>query len=200
MQIARHSSALVVIGASQGGVQALEALLPGLPAGFPLPLAIVLHRGRFADDSLAAHLQKFSALPVLEVEDKDPIAPGRVFLAPADYHLLVENDHFALSVDARVNHARPAIDVLFESAAAAFGDRAIGLILTGANDDGARGLATLKARGGLALVQDPATAASRAMPAAALAAAKADYVLPLDQISACLNRLATPPAADCGPP
>jgi two-component system chemotaxis response regulator CheB len=158
---------LVVIGASQGGMKALEVLLPGLSAEFPLPLAIVLHRGRFGDDSLAAYLQEFCALPVREVGDKDPIAPGRVFLAPADYHLLVEDDHFALSVDAPVNHARPAIDVLFESAAAAFGDRVIGVILTEANDDGARGLAAIRARGGLALVQDPTTAESRAMERAA---------------------------------
>jgi two-component system chemotaxis response regulator CheB len=175
---------LIVVGASLGGLKALETLLPGLPAGLPLPLAVVVHRGRFGDDSLAEHLQKFSALALREVEDKDRRTPGRVFLAPADYHLLVEGDHFALSADGLVNHARPAIDVLFESAAEACGPRVLGIVLTGANDDGARGLAAIHARGGLTLVQDPATAESRAMPAAAVAAVPTATVLPLDRLAA----------------
>src|SRR5207247_7044474 len=115
-------------------------------------------------------------------EDKTAIEPRHVYIAPSDYHLLVEAGSFALSVDERVQHARPSIDVLFETAADAYGDRVIGVILTGANEDGAAGLARIKARGGVAIVQDPAGAAKRVMPEAAIAATVADAVLPLEDI------------------
>ena len=118
-----------------------------------------------------------------EPEDKEPLLPGRAYLAARDYHLLIANRHFALSTDHPIGFARPSIDVLFESAADEFQERAIGVILTGANRDGAHGLATLKSRGGLAIVEDPATAISREMPQAAIAQVKADWILPLDEIA-----------------
>jgi two-component system chemotaxis response regulator CheB len=180
---------VVVIGTSAGGLAALQVLLPGLPQDFPWPVILVQHRGREAGSGLCDFLQKSSGLPVLEPEDKETIAPGRVYLAPRDYHLLIEGRHFALSTDAPVCYARPSIDVLFESAADAYGKGVIGVILTGKNRDGARGLAAIKGGGGLAVIEDPATAESREMPEAALAATVADRVLPLAEIAPCLNDL-----------
>jgi two-component system chemotaxis response regulator CheB len=118
----------------------------------------------------------------VDVEDKAPIERGRVYVAPPDYHLLIERGSFALSVDERVHHARPSIDVLFQSAADAYGDGVIAIILTGANEDGAAGLARIKERGGVAVIQDPSGAERRAMPDAAIAATVADAVLPLEAI------------------
>ena len=181
---------LIVIGTSWGGLQAIEILLSGLPKDFPLAIAIAQHRQRNAGDLLCNLLQRHSVLPVLEVEDKVAIAPGYVYLAPADYHLLVEPGNFALSIEAPVLYSRPSIDLLFESAADAYTDRAIGVILTGANKDGSQGLATLKRRGGLAIVQEPSEAESSFMPTAAIAATQVDYILPLTKISSCLINLA----------
>ena len=181
---------LIVIGTSWGGLQAIEILLSGLPKDFPLAIAIAQHRQRNAGDLLCDLLQRHSVLPVLEVEDKVAIAPGYVYLAPADYHLLVEPGNFALSIEAPVMYSRPSIDLLFESAADAYTDRAIGVILTGANKDGSQGLATLKRRGGLAIVQEPSEAESSSMPTAAIAATQVDYILPLTKISSCLINLA----------
>jgi two-component system chemotaxis response regulator CheB len=178
---------IVVIGASAGGLKALQTLLGTLPATFLLPIVIVQHRSADTADLLRPMLQRYSALPVSEPEDKQGILPGRVYLAPADYHLLVEPGHFTLSLEEPVWSARPAIDVLFESAADAYGERTIGVILTGANRDGARGLAAIKRRGGLAIVQDPATATNPAMPTAA--SAGADRILPLLEIGPFLNDL-----------
>lgn len=181
---------LIVIGTSWGGLQAIEILLSGLPKDFPLAIAIAQHRQRNAGDLLCNLLQRHSVLPVLEVEDKVAISPGYVYLAPADYHLLVEPGNFALSIEAPVLYSRPSIDLLFESAADAYTDRAIGVILTGANKDGSQGLATLKRRGGLAIVQEPSEAESSSMPTAAIAATQVDYILPLTKISSCLINLA----------
>lgn len=180
---------LVTIGCSLGGLRALQVVLEALPADLPGALAIVQHR---AVDSgpLVPLLQMSCKLPVSEANDKDPIAPATVVLAPPDYHLLVELDrHFALSTAAPEKHARPSIDVLFESAAEAFGAQVVGVVLTGANEDGAAGLARIKAAGGLAVVQDPATAEGGTMPAAALAATTVDHVLVLEQIGPLLVRL-----------
>lgn len=179
----------VVIGASLGGLQALGTLLSGLPANFPVPLAIVQHRHKDSDGGLCTALQQHSSLPIREVEDKQPILAGAVYLAPADYHLLVEQRSFALSTDSPVLYARPSIDVLFESAADAYGPHVLGAILTGASADGAAGLVAIKARGGLAVVQDPATAEGRAMPEAALSSVDVDYVLPVEEIAALLMRI-----------
>jgi two-component system chemotaxis response regulator CheB len=175
--------AIIVIGASLGGLRALSVLFAGLPADFPLPIAVAQHRHVDTNGSLSAILQLHSALAIVEVEDKQDIQPGQIYLAPSDYHLLVEPGGFALSTEAPVAYARPSIDVLFESAASAYGSRAIGIILTGASNDGARGLARIKQRGGLALAQEPATAESPVMPAAAIAAVKVDHILALTLIA-----------------
>ena len=176
-------SALVVVGGSLGGFQAVKQILHGLPADFPVPLVIVLHRASGAGDALPSLLQRQTALIVVEAEDKEPLAAGRVYLGPAGYHLLIEPDGLALSTEAPVNFARPSIDVLFESAAETYGAGVIGLALTGSSQDGAAGLASIKRHGGVALVQNPATAESAALPRAALAATAVDRVLPLAQIA-----------------
>lgn len=180
---------LVVVGASLGGVHALGALLGGLPDDFPAPLAIVQHRSKETDGTLQAVLQRMSALPVCEVVDKQPLNGRCAYVAPADYHLLIDRGSFALSTEGPVLYARPSIDVLFESAADTYGASVVGVILTGASADGAHGLAMIKAAGGLALVQDPTTAECRVMPEAAIAHTGVDRVLPLDDIAPTLMRL-----------
>jgi two-component system chemotaxis response regulator CheB len=180
---------LIVVGASLGGLHALEALFTGLPGTFVVPLAVVQHRHRDSDDTLRTVLQRSSALPICEVEDKQMIVSGTIYLAPADYHLLVEYGSFALSTEAPVLHARPSIDVLFESAADAYGSRLIGIILTGASADGAEGLAAIKTRGGCTVVQDPATAECSVMPEAALTHTTVDYIVPLGAIPPLLTQL-----------
>jgi two-component system chemotaxis response regulator CheB len=184
---------LVVVGASFGGFDALKVMLAGLPASFPLPLAIVQHQGS-PGTGMAGLLQRYASLVVVDAEDKDELRPGVVYLAPPGYHLLAEHGSLALSVDPPVVHARPSVDVLFESAADAYGPAAIGVILTGTGHDGAAGLARIKARGGLAIVQDPMTAARSAMPEAALASTAVDWILPLERIAARLIELCQPPS------
>lgn len=146
---------IIVIGASLGGLHALEFILRGLPRNLPMAVAIAQHRHKSSDGKLVDFLQQQSLLPVFEAEDKQAIVPGQVYLAPADYHLLVEPGHFALSTEAPISYARPSIDVLFASAADASGKRVIGLILTGASHDGAQELAKIKANGALTIVQEP---------------------------------------------
>jgi two-component system chemotaxis response regulator CheB len=181
---------LVVMGASWGGLHALERVLTTLPRGFQTPIAIAQHR---AVDSGSGALPRIlsvrSGLDVREAGDKDTIEPGHVYLAPPDYHLLVEAEGFALSVDEHVQYSRPAIDVLFDTAADVYGDRLIGVILTGANEDGAFGLKRVKRRGGVTIVQDPETAERRTMPEAAIATGAADRVAPLDGIAPLLVEL-----------
>ncbi len=180
----------IVIGVSFGGLQALKTILPALAPDLPVPIMVVQHHDPRANDFLANHLDERCALRVKVAEEKETLTNGVVYLAPANYHLLVE-DNFSLSlaVTEKVNFARPAIDVLFDSAADAFGSRLIGVILTGANSDGARGLARIKAHGGLAVVQNPLSAAAPNMPEAALAAVEADYLVDLGEIAELLNRL-----------
>ncbi len=180
------SCQLVVLGGSLGGMRALQAILAGLPRDWAIPLAVVLHRGKDSDTTLPDHLQKSTELVVQEAEDKMEIAPGHLYLAPPDYHLMIEDGHLALSTDAPVNYARPSIDVLFESAADAYAERVAGIVLTGANRDGASGLAAITARGGFTIVQDPENAEAREMPEAAIAATRVDQVLPLEQIASFL--------------
>jgi two-component system, chemotaxis family, protein-glutamate methylesterase/glutaminase len=180
---------IVVIGASWGGLHALKSLLGGLPAGFGAPIAVAQHRQPGGEELLAGLLRARTALNVYEAEDKDELVPGCVRLAPAGYHLLVDDRHLALSMDAAVRHSRPSIDVLFDSAARSYGPRAVGVVLTGANDDGARGLAALRRRGGYAIVQDPADAEVPQMPRAALQHAGADAVLALPAIPPALVAL-----------
>ncbi len=175
---------LVAVGSSWGGLDAIGELLAGLPPTLPAAVAIVQHRAVDSEDgALAGLLARRSALPVQDAEDKDAILPGRAYLAPPDYHLLVEEDGFALSVDERIHYARPSIDVLFESAADVYGERLVAVVLTGANDDGADGVRAVKARGGATLAQDPATAERSEMPAAAIATGEVDQVLPLERIA-----------------
>lgn len=181
----------VAIGVSSGGMQALKILLGQLPADFPLPLLVVQHISPDAGDGLAKLLDELCDIRVKEADEQDRICPGTVYLAPANYHLLVEpGGTLELSADPPVSYARPSIDVLFESAAAAYGSALIGVVLTGANFDGSQGLKTLKQQGGVAIVQDPADAAARQMPLSALAATEVDYVAPLDGIATLLKQLA----------
>ena len=189
---------IVVIGTSTGGLKALQNVLSSLPPDFPLPVVIVQHRGKISDDGLCEFLGGFCNMPLSEPDDKEPLLPGHTYLAPRDYHLLIENRSFALSVDQAVAYARPSIDVLFECAADEYGAKAIGVILTGANHDGARGLAKISAQGGLTLVENPETAASHEMPRAALAQTTADWVLPLEEIAPHLNKLVSAVAAHYG--
>ena len=180
---------IIVVGASTGGLKALQVLLSGLPAEFSLPIVMVQHRGKDMETGLCEFLARSSNLPVTEPEDKETLLPGRAYLAPRDYHLLVQSGSFALSIDPAVGFARPSIDVLFESAADDYRERAVGVILTGANHDGARGLAKIKEQGGLALVEDPITAACREMPDAAINLTKVDQILPLHELAASLHKL-----------
>lgn len=182
-----RAPALIVIGASLGGLLALRELLQWLRPDFSIPIAIVQHRHREVQHRLVDSMQQGVRLPLREVEDKDELRAGQIYLAPADYHLLVESDHFLLSTDPPVSYARPSIDVLFESAADAYGERLVGVILTGANQDGALGAAAIKAQGGRVLVQDPTTAESDVMPAAAIAQTCVDAVLPLPELADRLN-------------
>jgi len=169
----------------------LREVLPALAPDFPMPVLIVQHMSRLSEGILSRLLDEVSQVRVKEAEDKESAVPGVVYIAPANYHLLVEEDgSLALSLEERVNFARPAVDVLFEAAADVYGPRLIGVVLTGANDDGSRGLKKIKERGGLTIVQDPATAEADAMPRAAIAASRVDYILPLAEIGPLLNSLA----------
>lgn len=182
---------MAVVGTSWGGLAALRSIVGALPPDHVLPIAIVQHRHRDSDGLLAHFLQGQTALLVCEVEDKQAIEPGRVYVAPANYHLLVEPGYFSLSIEAPVRYSRPSIDVAMTSAADAYGHRAVGVVLTGANSDGAHGLRRIADRGGLAVVQDPVTAEVAAMPAAALAAVRTARVLSLERIGPFLAALPT---------
>ena len=181
---------LIAVGASWGGLRALRLVLPALPAGFPAAVAVVQHRrpdspGR----AMAAFLGSASALPVREVEDKDPIEPGRVYLAPADYHLIVEPGHFSLSTEDSVDFSRPSVDVLFETAADSYGEGVIAVVLTGLKDDGARGVRAVKREGGIVVVQHPDSAEKADMPAAAISTGFADHVVALGDLGRLLVEL-----------
>lgn len=184
---------MIAIGTSWGGLDAVSRLLAGLDDGVESTIVVAQHRGPHAQRGLLELLlQRHVERPVSEPEDKETIQHKHIYIAPADYHLLVENGHFSLSVEERVNFARPSIDILFESVADAYRERAIGVVLTGANVDGAAGLAAIKARGGVAIVQDPRTAARGTMPEAAIGATVTDAVLPLEEIASFLYGLCVP--------
>jgi two-component system chemotaxis response regulator CheB len=180
---------MIVVGGSSGGMMAMQMLLNALPAGFREPLVVVLHRGNADEDLLSPLLQRGCALTVMEAVDKEPIRAGHVYIAPADYHVLVDRDHLALSVDERVNYARPSVDVLFQSAALTHGARVIAVILTGASSDGARGAREIENRGGRVLVQHPSTAERPDMPRAAIAQTQRPRVLPIAGIASALCQL-----------
>ncbi len=178
----------IVIGASAGGWTALKTILGGLPGDFPLAIMVVMHRHPHSDGYLEKSLDYDCALRVKQADEKEAIVIGTVYFAPPNYHLLIEDTHtLSLSVNRAVNYARPSIDVLFKSAAHVYGDTLAGLVLTGANSDGAGGLKKIKEMGGLTLVQDPGTAEASAMPHAAIAVADPDVILPLDEIGAFLK-------------
>jgi two-component system chemotaxis response regulator CheB len=183
---------IVVIGTSWGGLNALSHVVAGLPATFALPVVVVQHRSPDAPGFLAELLQTRTRLCVVEVDDKSPIAPGHVFVAPPNYHLLFDRGFFSLTTDAPVRYSRPSIDVTFVSAADEYGRRMIGVVLTGANEDGALGLKRIADRGGYAIVQDPATAEGPAMPRAALRAVPKARVIALDRIASHLIAIAPP--------
>ena len=180
---------IIVVGTSWGGLAALRELIGALPGGFGIPVVVVQHRHKRSGQLLPSLLQDSARLCVCEADDKAPIDPGNVYIAPADYHLLLEDGHFALSTDEPVRYSRPSIDVTFVSAADGYGKNAVGVVLTGANADGARGLKRIHDRGGLALVQLPATAESPTMPAAALQAVPTARALSIDAIAATLVSL-----------
>jgi two-component system chemotaxis response regulator CheB len=175
---------IVVVGTSWGGLSALRELIVGLPATLGVPVVVVQHRHRQSDHLLTTLLQDETPLCVCEVEDKAPMMAGNVYFAPADYHLLVENGFFSLSMDEPVRFSRPSIDVTFQSAADAYGARAVGVVLTGANADGAQGLRRIVSRGGIGFVQLPATAESPTMPQAAITAVPEARVLTIAEIAA----------------
>lgn len=180
----------VVIGASAGGVEALGTLLPALPAGYALPVLCILHLPGDRESRLAELFDERLPLPVKEAADKESIQPGTVYFAGAGYHLSVERDFsFSLSCEAPVHFARPAIDLLMESSADAYGRGLVGILLTGANHDGAAGMAYIHASGGLTVVQDPADAQVATMPQSAIDRFSPHLILPLARIGALLPML-----------
>jgi two-component system chemotaxis response regulator CheB len=175
---------LVVIGASAGGVAALNDILPRLPPIFPLPVVVVVHQPASQQSLLADLFGRKCRLPVLEALDKAPAKAGHIFFSPPDYHLMVERDlTFVLSVDEPVNFSRPSIDVLLESAAAAVGRQLLAIILTGNNSDGARGLRAVREAGGVGWVQSPESAQAASMPRSAIDLAGADGIFTLSEIA-----------------
>lgn len=181
---------VVVIGASSGGLQALQTLVGGLPAGFPAAVFIVLHVSPHHESILPLLLSKAGPLPASHALDREPVTAGRVYVAPPGHHLVLEPGHVRLTRGPRENRVRPAIDPLFRSAAYAFGARVVGVILTGALDDGTAGLWAIKDRGGVAVVQDPAEAEVPSMPQSALRYVEVDYCLEVARIAPALARLA----------
>jgi two-component system chemotaxis response regulator CheB len=189
---------IVVLGASWGGLAAVGEVLSGLPRDFPAPIVVVQHRSRHAENLLARLLQDCTQLRVVDVEDKEPLEPQSVYVAPANYHVMVEKGYLSLTTDPLVRHSRPSIDVMFTSAADAYRDKTVGVVLTGANDDGASGLRYIIDRGGHALVQDPETAESRTMPVAALKAVPEAEIVPLKAIAKRLMTIVDPYQAKVG--
>ena len=181
---------LIVIGASAGGMEALKNLLPVFPPAFPVPIVIVQHISSLSNGFMIQYLNSISSVRVKEAEEKESLCAGTVYFAPPNYHLLIEDDQtLSLTVEKKVNYARPSIDVLFESAAYTYGNALIGVVLTGANNDGAKGLATIKKAGGYTIVQSPETAYSDSMPRSAIGAATPDMIIPIEEIAIVLRDL-----------
>lgn len=181
---------VIVIGISMGGVGALKQVLGELPPDFPVPILIVQHLEPNSGDALALLLDGLCPIHVKEADEQEVPQPGTVYLAPPNYHLVVEPDgRLGLTVDPVVNYSRPSIDVLFETAAEAFGSDVVGVILTGAGYDGSHGLQRIREKGGLTVVQDPEDAVASSMPKQALANVRADYVIPLTKLPQLLIEL-----------
>ena len=173
----------IVIGLSSGGMNAIKKLLYSLSSAFPAPIIIVQHLGSRSDSTWISNLDQNCKLQVKEADEKEAIIKGRVYIAPPNYHLLIEKDKtFSLTIGEKVNFARPSIDLLFESAADAYTQALIGVVLTGSNHDGANGLKRIQEKGGFIMVEDPLTAESPGMPASAIALTKPDRILPLDEL------------------
>lgn len=180
----------IVIGLSSGGMNAMKIMFSLLPRDFKTPIIIVQHISADSDNQWIKLLNDKSNLPIKEADEKEKIEKENVYIAPANYHLMIEKDKtFSLTIDERINFARPSIDVLFESAAEAYKTKLIGVVLTGSNNDGTNGIKRIKEFGGLAIVQNPETAASSYMPASAIAAIKPDYILSLEEIIELLIKL-----------
>lgn len=183
------SPELIVIGCSLGGMKALEKIFSALPKDFHTPIAVTQHRHRASNEGLPAFFRRVTELCVVDVDDKQWIKPNCIYFAPANYHLLIDKGEFNLSIDAAVAYSRPSVDVMFESGADAYGDRLVAVILTGANSDGARGVARIRKKGGFVIAQDPETAEAPQMPQAAIDTGLVDRILPLEKIGPYLVEL-----------
>lgn len=185
-----HPIKLIVIGGSAGSLDVLLKLVAGLPPHLPAAILVVTHRKASSEDRLVELLNARSSWAVREAEEKDLIVPNTIYIAPTDYHLLIEQDYsFSLDVSEKVNYSRPSIDITFESAAEVYGPSMLGILLSGANADGVEGLRSIKKRGGLCLVQDPGTAEVDYMPRQAIEQVEVDQVLPPAQLSAYIHQL-----------
>jgi len=183
----------IVIGVSSGGMNALKFIFSTLPADFSIPIIIVQHVSARSDNEWINLLNNKSNLTIKEADEKEKIETGNVYIAAANYHLMIEkNKTFLLTIDERVNFARPSIDVLFESAAEAYKDKLIGIVLTGSNNDGAKGIKRIKELGGMVIIQDPETAESSTMPESAIATVQPDYILSLEEIVQLLIKIKRP--------
>ena len=180
---------IVTMGTSWGGLSAMIKLLGALPEEFPIPIVVVQHRSKDSDRLLAQLLQDATALTVCEIEDKDALSAGTVHVAPANYHTLIEPGYLSLTTEEPVRYSRPSIDVTFTSAADTYRSATIGVILTGANEDGSSGLAHIVKRGGRGLIQDPKTAEIPIMPEAAIKAVPSAEVIPLNGLAPRLLQL-----------
>lgn len=192
-----HSCDFLVIGGSAGSLEVLFKLLPLLRDDLPFPVGLVLHRRNSADSSLTGLLASKTLNPTREIEDKDPVLPGTIYLAPADYHLLIERDRtFSLDYSEKINFSRPSIDVTFESAAEVFGEGLVAILLSGANEDGTAGLTAVKKVHGTIVVQDPGTAQMPFMPHHAMTHSHVDHVLNLLEMATFINALRGHPGND----
>lgn len=195
----RHVRDVVAIGGSAGAIEALHVLLAELPPDLRSVLTVVIHRNPFVPSRLAVVLQRVASLPVVEPEDRDPIDGGRIYLAPRDLHMTVHEDHIRLRRDPKQHRMRPAVDPLFHSAALAFGRRVVGVLLSGAGQDGVSGLVAIRSQGGIALVQDPDEATIGAMPRKAIAGDDIDGVLSVAELARAIATLAEGGTIDGGP-
>lgn len=188
--VVEFESKIIAIGGSAGMFVVLKEILPALPVAFPWPVVVVRHITPGAGDSIARYFEELCSLPVVEIEDKIPIQGGTIYFAPANYHLLIEEDFsFALSVDEKVNYTRPSIDVFFESVAETYRNRAVGVLLSGANADGAKGLREIKRNEGIAIVQSIESAEAPFMPGSAIEMLDPDYILEPKEMAEKLREL-----------
>lgn len=188
---------IVVIGGSAGSLSVLLQILPDLQGSFSFPILTVLHRKAYPDSNMTELFRHYTQQEVFEVEDKTTLVKGAIYIAPPDYHVLFE-DRETLSLDfsERINYSRPAIDVAFDSASEVFEERTTGILLSGANGDGAEGLRRIKERNGTAIIQDPDTAEVDYMPRYAMTKVAADYILPPLRIAAHINNIANKPSRE----